>query len=126
MFFYLYSIQETIKLVQEKNRKLAIWQVWLGLVPVFNLILQYLIVANLMSSLYAEFRDRKTKYPLNNMKTLGGAYCLLILLGLIPVVGILCLIASFVCWIIFWTKVVDVKKVLQTLPLEIEFGQKDF
>ena len=126
MIFYLNSIHETIKLVQEKNRKLSPWQVWLGLIPFLNLIWQYLIVANLMDSLSAEFRYRKAKYPLIKMKKIGTAYCVLFFLSFIPKIGIILGLAGIVCFILFWIKVLDVKKTLQFLPTDQEFGKTEF
>lgn len=126
LVFYLYAIHETIKLVQKKHRTLAPWQVWLGLIPFLNLIWQYLIVANLMDSLSAEFRFRKAKYPLKKMKQFGTAYCILIFFSIIPSIGFFLGLAGLVCFIIFWMKVVDVKKRLKLLPLDQEFGKTDF
>lgn len=87
-------------------RTLSPGMVWLLFIPLFNVIWHFIVVTNISSSLRNEFNRRN--FPgieTEPGKGIGLAMCILAACGIIPILGILCAIAGFVCWIVYWVKI---------------------
>ena len=113
--FYLITLQKTIKEVSIENRKIQPNQVWLSLIPLFGLIWQFIMVNRIGISLKAEFKKRNLS--INEEKpgyNSGLIYCILFCCSIIPVLGIFAGIGGFVFWIIYWVKINNFKKELET------------
>ena len=82
-------------------------QVWLMLIPVFNMVWQFIMVDRVASSLANEFRRRNIVGDAEPGKSLGLAYCILVVTSIIPVIGILTGIAGLVCGIVYWVKIAN-------------------
>jgi hypothetical protein len=80
-------------------------QVWLLLIPLFNMFWHFVIVLNVAKSLKKELEKRGSKLNLMPSKNIGLAMCILTPLSIIPDIGILFTLAGLVCWIIYWTKI---------------------
>lgn len=112
--FYLITLQNTFYAISPANRQMTPGQVWLLLIPFFNLVWQFIVVNKLSESLRAEFAARNIPsteaFP---GRTIGMAYCILGCCSVIPVLGSLAALAALVCWIIFWVKMHDCKIKIQ-------------
>ena len=126
MMFFLIAQQDIVKAIKPENRTIQPNEVWLQLIPVFNLYWQFVVVDRIADSIRNELVDRHpvtfgatsdSAYPIYTDERptfdLGRAYCIL---GLISVVGfftflILCFAgcAATVCWIIYWVKIAEYK-----------------
>lgn len=58
--FFLLTLQNTLKAVQPGNRYMPPANVWLMLIPVFNIIWQFIVVARVSDSIRAELAARGT------------------------------------------------------------------
>ena len=105
MIFYLLTIQKALQRCSPPNRSMDPGQVWLLLIPVFNLVYQFIVVSNVATSLGNEFRSRNLQKEPEPGKSIGLAYCILSVCTIIPFLGFLTGIACLICWIIYWSKI---------------------
>lgn len=135
--FFLLTQQNTLKLIQPINRTINPGQVWLQLIPVFNLYYQFVVVTGISNSLQREFNsyfndsdsilpdERVTgatggKRPLYSS---GMTYCWLFLIStggrwlpsFFSLLSGLVSFAAIVFWIVYWVQLVEYKKKLQGL-----------
>jgi hypothetical protein len=105
VIFFLLTLQKALQRCSLRSRVMEPGQVWLLLIPVFNLVWQFILVSNVATSLGNEFRARNMVREAEPGKALGHAYCILGLCSVIPFVGILTSIAALICWILYWVKI---------------------
>ena len=111
--FYLLTLQSTLSTISVQNRKMAPANVWLLLIPLFNLVWHFNVVKNLSESIKAEATEKNVSIgEPNPAYNLGLAMCILNCLFIIPVVGTVAAFAGFICWIIYWLKIAGYKKLL--------------
>jgi hypothetical protein len=103
--FFLLTLQTALSRCAPQNRTMPPGQVWLMFIPLFNLVWMFIVVSNVAASLENEFRMRNIPCEPQPGKSIGLAYCILGILGIIPFVGIVTSIASLICWIVYWVKI---------------------
>jgi hypothetical protein len=103
--FYLLSLQKALNRCSPESRAMQPGMVWLMFIPLFNLVWHFFVVLNIAKSLEAEFRKRGMAVEPNPGKTIGLVMCILGACGIIPILGILCSLGAFVCWIMYWIKI---------------------
>ena len=77
LFFYLFSLRNTINKISIENRKIQSGQVWLMLIPLFGFVWQFFIVNRMAASLKAEFTKRNIQIEDKPGFTIGIVYCIL-------------------------------------------------
>ena len=111
---FLAALQKALQRCAPESRTMPPGQVWLILIPLFNLVWLFIVVLRISSSLRNEFTRRQL--PLAEAepgKSLGLAMCILAVTSVIPLLGIVTGIACFVCWIMYWVKITDYSRQLQ-------------
>jgi len=130
LIFFLISQQNTLKAIKPQNRRMQPGEVWLQLIPLFNLVWQFIVVARISDSIRNEINDRTvnsflgiadpvfandmTRRPTYDM---GLTFCILSLCGCIPLLGGIASLAGIVCWIIYWTQIVAYKNRFLSNPI---------
>ncbi|MGL5888340.1 MAG: hypothetical protein ACRC3B_00565, partial [Bacteroidia bacterium] len=107
-------VSKLMKLIAPHNRRMSPGGAWLMLIPLFNLVWQFLMVNHIADSVAAEYRRRGL--PLAEDRpahSIGLWACILYFSGLIPIVGILGGIASIVLRIVYWVKIAGYKNELE-------------
>ncbi len=105
---YLITLMNTLNAVSPANRRMTPGLVFLLLIPLFNLVWNFLVVTKIRDSLQAEFSAR-------NLSGQGFAYgvglamCILYIVALLPVINLLAAPAALVCWIIYWVQIAGYK-----------------
>ena len=110
--FYILTLQKALKQVSPELRKIPTGNVWLLLIPVFDLIYQFIVVGAIADSLKAEFAKRNI--PVQEERpgyNIGLAYCILFVCFFIPFASL----AGIVCWIIYWVKISEYKSKLEIM-----------
>ncbi|WP_171468859.1 hypothetical protein [Frigoriglobus tundricola] len=80
--------------------------VWLNLIPLFNLVWQFITVIRVAESLKQEFRSRGwSRRGVDYGYGVGIAACALGFGGWIPVIGPLLSLGSLICGIVYWVKI---------------------
>jgi hypothetical protein len=111
---YLVALQKALDAVSDENRKMPSGQVWLLLIPLFNMVWAFIVVARIADSFRDEFSRLNIDYneprPTYNI---GLAKCILSVCGIVPFLGYLASFASLICWIIYWVKVNECRKLIE-------------
>ncbi|VTR93056.1 Uncharacterized protein OS=Tolypothrix bouteillei VB521301 GN=DA73_000000134230 PE=4 SV=1 [Gemmata massiliana] len=104
--FFLLTLQRALARCHPQNRTMEPGMVWLALIPLFNIVWEFIIVLRMSESLRNEFRDRGWHRRGDDYgHGIGMAFCGLAVASIIPYCGSLFGIAAFVCWIIYWVKI---------------------
>jgi len=114
--FYLLTLQKALNRCSPENRAMNPPMVWLMLIPLFNIVWHFLVVLNLAKSLGAEFQKRGMSEDPKPGQTIGLVMCILACCGIIPILGVLCSLVAFVCWILYWLKIAGYSGKLAALP----------
>jgi hypothetical protein len=112
---FLLTQYNTLKAIQPQNRTIAPGQVWLQLIPLFNLVWQFIVVHRISESIDRERSSNNFSFeeshpiqwhPQGNRPTyqIGMAMCILNVLGWAPLLGTLARIAGLICWIVYWVQ----------------------
>lgn len=117
--FYLISMQKTLGCCREENQVMKPGLVWLMIIPLFGMIWQFFVVIQISDSLKKEFASLGEDLGDENPgKGIGLAYCITGVASNIPYIGIIPGIASLVCWIMHWVKIVDYRHRIEVLQSE--------
>lgn len=112
--FFAWSCYKTMKRIPEDSRTLPAWLCWLFIVPFVGYIFMWMMMPfAIPNSLKAVAAVREN--ILSSIRALFGlglAYVILGLIAWIPGVNLLVFIAMLILLIIYWVKVVDVRKAL--------------
>jgi hypothetical protein len=115
--FYILSLSRALSKCSVASRTMQPGMVWLLLVPLFNLVWQFIVVIGLADSLGKEFRARGIlNAEPEPGKTIGIAMCVCAVCGIIPFVNFVALPAQLVLWIIYWVKITDFSRRLDQIP----------
>ena len=125
--FYLLSLQRALQAVSVENRRMPPSQVWLSLIPLFNLIWMFIVVNKIAESFAAEcYVLNIPTAETNPTQGIGNTKNILALCTMIPIVGVLAGIGYIVCWIMHWVKVNEYKNLIlankDNIILEAEKG----
>ena len=94
-------------------------KVWLLLIPLFNLVWQFVVVSNIAKSLRNEFDRRNVLVPEREPgKVVGMAMSILTALGIVPVVGQVAEVIGVICWVVYWTKIKKYSRLLTPIAVE--------
>lgn len=116
---FLVSQQNILKAIKLENRTMSPGMVWLQLIPVFNLVWQFMVVIKISESIRNEMTTRTFSFESPDKEVyieeakptfgIGIACCILLCLSFLPMLGIIMFLAYLVCWIIYWLKIVEYK-----------------
>lgn len=114
--FYILSLKRALEKCSPASRTMDPGMAWLLLIPLFNLVWQFIVVGHMARSLGNEFRSRGIPAEPEPGKSLGMAMCILGACGMIPILGVLASLAGFVCWILYWVRIAEYTRRLDTVP----------
>ena len=125
--FYLLTLQKALQAVSVENRRMPPGQVWLSLIPLFNLVWMFIVVNKIAESFAAEcYLLNIPTDETNPTQGIGNTKNILALCTMIPIVGVLAGIGYIVCWIMHWVKVNEYKNLIlankDNIILEAERG----
>lgn len=117
---FLLTQYNTLKAIQPQNRTMSPGEVWLQLIPLFNLVWQFIVVQRISESINRQLSSRAFSFEENqpvplyqqgNRPTyqIGMAMCILNVLGWVPLLGTLARIAGLICWIAYWVQLSNYK-----------------
>lgn len=111
-FFYLLTLQNTLKLISAENRFISPGQVWFMLIPFFNIVWQFILINRLGKSIGAECKrlqiEGKGEKPTSDI---GLAMCIFNCIFWVPILGSF---GSLITWILHWVKVNEFKKLISS------------
>ncbi|TNF46819.1 MAG: hypothetical protein EP305_09910 [Bacteroidetes bacterium] len=113
---YLMNLQNLMKEVNQKNRQVEPGNVWLMLIPLFNIIYPFILYPKICDSVKAEFEFRGKPETGDYGRALGITMPILGLVGFVPFLGTFAGLANLVIFIIFWVKMAEYKNKLRNMP----------
>jgi hypothetical protein len=104
--FFLLTLYRATEQISIENRRLPSAQVWLLLIPLFNLIWMFVVINKLANSIRQECDRLNISYSQPTpTKDIGNIFALLAIASLMPIIGFFFGLGAFICWIIYWTQV---------------------
>ena len=115
--FYLLTLQNALNKCAPASRAMDPALVWLSLIPFFNLVWNFLVVMKVAKSLANEYARRglPCPEPLPG-QPIGIAMCVCACCSIIPILGLIALLANLVLWIMYWIKIAEYSRKLTVLP----------
>jgi hypothetical protein len=105
LIFFLLTLSKTLSQCRPENRTMEPGQVWLNLIPIFNLAWMFITVLRLSESLKNEYYDRGwNRRGEDYGQGLGIATCSLIVAANIPYIGCIFFLGWMVCFILYWMR----------------------
>ena len=114
---YILTLSNALKKCSPSARTMQPGMMWLLLIPLFNLIWNFLAVNAISDSLGNEFRLRGIQgIEPEPGKSIGMPMAICGACGLIPFLGILASLAYLVLWIMYWVRISAFSKMLDQAP----------
>lgn len=122
---FLGLLQRTLNCVAKERRTISPWSIWALLIPVVNLIFQFLVVREIARSLRAEFNYRKS-----NIKEDRPGYDLGLLMCFANVLTPFCVyensigIIALIFWSAYWVKIAGFRRKLGGPRIQFDEWEK--
>lgn len=114
--FYLKNLQEVLKECSSRNQQVPPGNVWLMLIPFFNIVYPVILYPKISESLKKEFEERGNPQQGDYLKSIGLTMAILNICGVLPVVGSIAGLGNFILLIIYWVRTAEFKNKLRMLP----------
>ena len=125
------TVYQTLKLCSKHNQRVDPALVWLNLIPLYNLIWSFYFNPKFSDSLKKELEERQGESAYDGYAFwIGLIYPSFALLYVIywvfipiyiPYLSILLFFGFLIAWIVFWYKVMEYKKQLQSMEGNVHF-----
>jgi hypothetical protein len=103
---YIAFLSQTLGKCAPSSRTMQPGLVWLLLVPLFNIVWNFLVVIAIAKSLSNELRLRNIHVnDAEPGKAVGIAMCICGACEIIPIVNLILIIPHMILWIIYWVKI---------------------
>lgn len=119
---YIAFLSGALRKCTPSSRTMEPGMVWLLLVPLLNVVWNFLVVSALAKSLGNEFRLRNI--PTDNPepgKAIGIAMCVCGACSIIPIVNIVAAPPNLILWIVYWVKIAEFSRKLDQSPVATGF-----
>jgi hypothetical protein len=123
LVMYLLTLQNVLKEVSENNRLVPAANVWLMLIPIFSTFYVFYLYPRISDSAKAEFEERGADNGTDYARSLGIAVAIIGLVSSIlsyikiaPSLSGLLSLTNLVLFIIFWSKMANIKTKLKNTP----------
>lgn len=122
---YLRTLSRAVRACSEKNRAIEPGDVWLMLIPFFNIVYSYIVVNRVADSLKSEYKRQRYDDTQGFGRGVGLAFLIcnqvaalfalsvLIVPSPLALVGNLLSLAALVCWIVHWVQIAGYSRVLR-------------
>jgi len=109
LIFYILTVRRAVESCAPESRAMKPDHAWLLLIPVFGLFWHFYVVVNISRSLGREYQQRGIATDPSPGLALGLAVCVLGLITLTPhlFLRIVAVVATVICWVLYWLKVGD-------------------
>lgn len=114
LYYYLRTVEQTFRSIQEENRLMYPGQVWYILIPGFGLVWNFIVLMKFTDSLKKEFDSQGIPYSEERPGFVFGLLTAISYCGIfIPFLCYFAIPAWIVFLIIYWTRVDDFKRELK-------------
>jgi len=111
--FYILTLRDAVNKCAPASRTIDPGLIWLLLVPLVNVVFHFFVVLGLAQTLRNEFNRRgiRVAEPAPG-QSIGLAMCICACCGIIPLLGMLAVLAQLILWIIYWVKIAEYSRKL--------------
>jgi hypothetical protein len=121
--FYILTLSGVLQKCAPASRTIEPGPIWILLIPLVNLVFSFIVVFEMAQTLRNEFNRRGIRVAEPSPgKSLGLAMCICGCCRIIPVLGLLAMLAHLVLWIIYWVKISEYSRMLDTHSMSIAGG----
>jgi len=111
--FFILTLSRALNKCSAAARTIQPGMLWLLLIPLVNLIWNFIVVLGMAKSLGNEFRARGVhNVEAEPGKSIGISMAVCAVCAVIPVLGIVAGLASLVLWIVYWVKIAECSRKL--------------
>jgi len=96
------TVRTLLEVCAPESRTLQPNSVWWLLVPLVNMVFQFVVVLRVASTLANEHQRRQRQGTPETGKEVGLAACIAGVAGVIPGLGVLACVIGLGCWIYYW------------------------
>ena len=125
--FFLLTQQKVLNLIRIEHRKMNPNKVWYQLIPIVGMIWGFIVVRKVATSIYNDLNTPdddsilgvSTPVRPNPTYSIGLAFNILLCCSVIPIpfINSMFSLAGLICWVIYWVKLSNYKKMLETRAL---------
>jgi len=117
---YIAYLSGVLRKCSPQSRTMQPGMVWLLLIPLVNVVWNFMVVNALADSLGNEFRFRNipTADPKPG-KSIGIAMAVCAACGIIPIVNLITILPHMILWIIYWVKIAGFSQQLDNVPVQL-------
>lgn len=103
--FFLLTLSKALKQCDPAARTLEPGQVWLNLIPFFNIYWTFVLATRVPESLRNEFKDRRMHRREEDYGAgVGKWYAICTVASVVPILNYIAGPAALILWILFWVK----------------------
>ena len=103
---YMRTLERALERCALDSRAMSPGKVWLLLIPLFNVVWNFIVVTKLAKSLGNKFARRNVpRVGSEPGKAWGLAMCILFVCSAIPTIGACLWLAGFICWVVYWVQI---------------------
>ena len=108
--FYILNLQKTIAACSKENQAMPPSNVWLILIPLFDIYWQFHVVFKIRDSLTKEYNSRELSLDeVDSSYQFGLWMCITACLSIIPIINLFSWIANIVLLIMYWVKTATIR-----------------
>ena len=116
---YLLTLSRTLELCHPHTRKMSPGEVWMVFIPLFGIVWHFIMIGRIAESLAIEFRNRNLPTAEDKPGYQTGMTALILMCcGVIPFLGLIAIIVSFIFLIMYWNKIKEYKNQLEQHNLQ--------
>ena len=108
------TVRMLLEACAPENRTLQPNSVWWLLVPLVNIVFQFVVVLRVASTLVNEHQRRQWQGVPETGKEVGLAACIAGVAGFVPGIGLIAAVVCLGCWIYYWVLLRKITNRLQT------------
>lgn len=123
--FYLLTMSRLLELSHPQTRTMNPGEVWMVFIPLFGVVWHFIMIGRVADTLAIEFRNRNIQIDeARPGYSTGLTAQILMLCGIVPVLGILAVLAGCIMLIVYWNKMRAYKNTLE--QHNAQFGGNPF
>lgn len=98
--------------IPEKHREVSLGEIWMLLVPLYNLYFAFVVFRGLATSFARAFDEEDIEEPTQRLMDLGTAYAALSLAGVVPYLGVVTSLIALVVLVMYFVEAGRLRRVL--------------
>lgn len=122
--FYLLTLSRILELCHPQTRTMNPGEVWMVFIPIFGMVWHFIMIGRIADTLAIEYRNRNLQLDEARPGYQTGITAqILMLCGIVPVLGLLAVLAGCIMLIVYWNKMKAYRDTLDNHSRQFGFPQ---